>query len=348
MVITSTPLRISFFGGGTDYPLWYRENGGAVLATTINKCCYITCRWLPPFFEYHSRISYSKVENVDHNNAIQHPSVRACLRFLEIHEGVEIHHIADLPARTGLGTSSAFTVGLLLGLHALKDRMRDKHALATDAIHVEQDLIQEAVGSQDQVSAAYGGFNRINFRPDGAIEVKPVLVPQGRLAQLEQHLALYFTGFSRIASEVAKEQIRMTPQRKTELVTMHQMVDEAEAIVTNPSRSLDDFGQLLHESWEIKRTLTNRITNSSIDEVYEAGLSAGALGGKLLGAGGGGFMLFFVPLERREALRKRLEKLLCVPFSFLNRGSHVVVYQPEEVYGESLASERSMVYAQNA
>src|SRR5215470_2934615 len=186
MIITRTPLRISFFGGGTDYPVWYREFGGAVLSTAIDKSCYITCRHLPPFFEYHSRISYSKIENVARNSAIEHPSVRGCLEFLGVEEGVEIHHVADLPARTGLGTSSAFTVGFLLALYALQDRMRDKHALAADAIHVEQDLIQEAVGAQDQVSAAYGGFNRINFHRDGKIEVKRVLSPNGRLAELEQ------------------------------------------------------------------------------------------------------------------------------------------------------------------
>jgi len=190
MIITRTPLRVSFFGGGTDYPAWYREHGGAVLATTIDKCCYITCRQLPPFFEYHSRISYSKVENVNSNDAIEHPSVRGCLQFLGIDGGIEVHHVADLPARTGLGTSSAFTVGLLLGLYALKNQLRDKHALAADAIHIEQHLLQEAVGSQDQVSAAYGGFNRINFHPDNTIEVNRVLTAPTRLAELEQHLAL--------------------------------------------------------------------------------------------------------------------------------------------------------------
>jgi D-glycero-alpha-D-manno-heptose-7-phosphate kinase len=345
MVITCTPLRISFFGGGTDYPVWYRQHGGAVLATAINKCCYITCRRLPPFFEYHSRVSYSKVENVRRNDAIEHPSVRGCLQFLGIEEGVEVHHVADLPARTGLGTSSAFTVGLLLGLHALQDRMRDKHALAKEAIHVEQELLQEAVGAQDQVSAAYGGFNRINFHSDDSIEVKRVLTAPERLAELEQHLALYFTGFARTASEIAQEQVRITPQREQELRAMLQLVDEAEGIVTNPHRSLDDFGRLLHQGWQIKRSLTQKITNANIDGIYEAGLSAGALGGKLLGAGGGGFMLFFVPPERRQALRERLKKLLCVPFSFSNRGSHVVVYEPDEVYDKSLVSERDAVYA---
>ena len=346
MVITSTPLRVSFFGGGTDYPVWYREHGGSVLSTTIDKCCFITCRYLPPFFEYHSRVSYSKVENVVWNSDIVHPSVRACLQFMGIDEGVEIHHVADLPARTGLGTSSAFSVGLLLGLYALKNRMRDKHALAADAIHVEQELLHEAVGAQDQASAAYGGFNRINFNTDGSLEVKRILTPQTRLGELEQNLALYFTGFSRIASEIAQEQLSVTPHKKKELDMMVQLVDEAETIVTSPSRSLDEFGRLLHESWQIKRTLTQKISNANIDEIYQAGLSAGALGGKLLGAGGGGFMLFFVPPEKRAALRLRLKKLLCVPFTFSTKGSDVVVYEPEELYDQSLAAERNLVYGE--
>jgi D-glycero-alpha-D-manno-heptose-7-phosphate kinase len=347
MIITSTPLRISFFGGGTDYPIWYREHGGSVLSTTIDKCCYITCRRLPPFFEYHSRISYSTVENVSRNDSIQHPSVRACLQFLGINEGVEIQHVADLPARTGLGTSSAFTVGLLHALYALKNQRCDKRALASEAIHVEQDLLGEAVGAQDQVSAAYGGFNRIDFHRHGSIDVKRLLVSEGRLTELQDHLALYFTGFSRTASEIAQEQLRMTPHKKRELDTMLQFVDEAEAIVANPSRSLDEFGRLLHESWQIKRTLTQKISNASIDEIYQAGLDAGAFGGKLLGAGGGGFMLFFVPPERRQALRMRLKKLLCVPFSFSSKGSDVVVYEPEEAYDESLTAEREFIYTQN-
>ena len=237
MVITRTPFRISFFGGGTDYPVWYREHGGAVLATTIDKGCYITCRRCPPFFEYHSRISYSRVENVATNSAIEHPSVRGCLQFLGIEEGVEVHHVADLPARTGLGTSSSFTVGLLLGLYALQDRMRDKQRLAADATHVEQELLGEAVGGQDQVSAACGGLNRINFETDGSVEVKRILTPPSRLAELEQHLALYFTGFSRTASEIAQEQLRVTPHKRRELEAMYQLVSEAESILSSPGRS---------------------------------------------------------------------------------------------------------------
>jgi len=316
MIITSTPLRISFFGGGTDYPVWYREYGGAVLSTAIDKRCYITCRRLPPFFEFHSRVSYSKVENVANNSAIEHPSVRGCLQFLGMDEGVEVHHVADLPARTGLGTSSAFTVGLLLALNALKNQMRDKHTLAREAIYVEQEVLGEAVGAQDQVSAAYGGLNRINFCQNGSIDVQPMLISQARMAELEQNLALFFTGFSRTASEIAQEQLRVTPSKKQELNAMLQLVDEGEAIVTDPKRPIDEFGRLLHEGWKLKRSLTNKISNASIDEIYEAGMSAGAVGGKLLGAGGGGFMLFCVPPERREALKAKLNKLLCVPFGF--------------------------------
>jgi D-glycero-alpha-D-manno-heptose-7-phosphate kinase len=301
---------------------------------------------LPPFFEYHSRLSYSRIENVNDNRAIEHPSARGCLEYMGVDEGVEIHHVADLPARTGLGTSSAFTVGLLLSLYALKAQMRGKHDLASDAIHVEQEVVREAVGSQDQISAAYGGFNRIHFNIDGSFEVKQVIASAERLAAIQEHCALYFTGFSRTASEIAKEQIRVTPQRKHELEVMFQMVNEAEAIITNPNRSLNEFGQLLHESWLVKRTLTGNITNNNLDEIYEAGRSAGAFGGKLLGAGGGGFMLFFVPPERRKELRLRLKNLLCVPFEFSNRGSHVVVYEPEPLYDKALTIERSEVYAQ--
>lgn len=348
MVITRTPLRISFFGGGTDYPIWYREHGGSVLATTIDKSCYLTCRWLPPFFEHHSRVSYSTVENVSRNESIQHPSVRGCLQFLGIDAGVEIQHVADLPARTGLGTSSAFTVGLLLGLYGLKGQMRDKRSLASDAIFVEQQLLGEAVGSQDQVIATYGGFNRIDFHQDGTIDVKRIPVAAGRLEDLEQHLALYFTGFSRTASEIAAEQIQATPRRTHELRTMHQMVDDAVAIVSDTSRPLDEFGRLLHESWTLKRALTSKITNESIDQIYAAGLRAGALGGKLLGAGGGGFLLFFVPPERRESLRAALKKHLCIPFRFSTRGSEIAVYEPEEAYDRSLVEERRLVYEQYA
>lgn len=344
MVITGTPFRISFFGGGTDYPVWYREHGGAVLSTTIDKRCYITCRRLPPFFEYHSRVSYSRVENVHANKEIQHPAVRACLELLKIEDGVEIHHVADLPARTGLGTSSAFTVGLLMGLYALRNQMCGKQALAAEAIHVEQEMLGEAVGAQDQVSAAYGGLNRIEFQTDGSIEVRRLVTGRDRTSELEGNLALYFTGFSRTASDIAQEQLKVTAQKERELTLMLQMVDEAENIVLAQNRSLDEFGRLLHESWQLKRSLTQKISNPEIDQIYQAGIDAGALGGKLLGAGGGGFMLFYVPPEKRQALRTRLKNLLCVPFKFSSKGSEVVVYEPEEPFDKALATERENVY----
>jgi D-glycero-alpha-D-manno-heptose-7-phosphate kinase len=335
MIITRTPLRISFFGGGTDYPVWSNQNGGAVLSTAIDKYCYITCRRMPPFFDYRSRVSYSKVENVANNEAIEHPSVRGCLHFLKIREGVEIHHVADLPARTGLGTSSAFTVGLLLGLYALQDRMRDKQALAQDAIYVEQEILKEAVGSQDQIAAAYGGLNRINFHRDGSFDVQPVFAPRERIVELQDHVVLFFTGFARTASEVAQVQIKETHKRQTELSAMYQMVAEAEAIITNTSRSILEFGRLLQESWKLKKSLTDKISNPHLDEIYQAGMDAGAIGGKLLGAGGGGFMLFFVPPQGRKALINRLSKLLCVPIAFPARGSQVVVYEQEPTYKEA-------------
>jgi D-glycero-alpha-D-manno-heptose-7-phosphate kinase len=271
--------------------------------------------------------------------------VKACLQYMKINEGVEIHHVADLPARTGLGTSSAFTVGLLLGLKAMQGEMCDRQSLAEAAVHVEQDIIEETVGSQDQVSAAFGGFNRIDFQTNGQIDVNRIVLSSSRLTELQDHLVLYFTGFSRTASEIAHEQVRLTPQRGHELRTMYQLVGEAESILSSNTRRMSDFGRLLHESWQIKRSLTNKVSNSSIDEIYEAGLSAGAIGGKLLGAGGGGFMLFYIAPERQAELRARLKKLLCVPFKFNNRGSHVVVSEPEEIYNESLAHDRSLIYA---
>ncbi|HEX4038297.1 MAG TPA: galactokinase [Acidobacteriaceae bacterium] len=347
MIITRTPFRISFFGGGTDYPVWYREHGGSVISTTINKYCYINCRRMPPFFDYHSRVSYSKVENVRRNGEIQHPAVRGCLQYLGFEEGLEVHHIADLPARTGLGTSSAFTVGLLLALYSLRNQMRDKRSLAQDAIHVEQDVLGEAVGAQDQVSAAYGGLNRIDFEQNGAIEVRRIPLSQERMAGLEEHLALYFTGFSRTASEIAQEQLRMTPHKQQELQRMMEFVAEAEAVLTSSTAPIGELGRLMHEAWQVKRSLTSKISNPAIDEIYEAGRSAGAVGGKLLGAGGGGFMLFMVPPEKRAALRAQLRKLLCVPFSFSMRGSDVLVYEPEEPYDRSLTKERELVYAEH-
>ena len=325
MIISRTPFRISFFGGGTDYPVWYKEHGGAVLATTIDKYCYISCRYLPPFFDHKSRVAYSKIENVLSVEEIEHPSARETLKFMGISDGVEIHHDGDLPARTGLGSSSAFTVGLLHALYALKRVMPTKMKLAKEAIHVERDLIGESVGSQDQVSAAFGGFNKITFSPYDEINLQPAIVDRRRLNELQQHLMLYFTGFSRFASQIASRQIENTPKKKIELSAMHEMVDEAISILCGDA-PIEKFGELLHDSWELKRSLTEKVSTPEVDEIYQAARSEGALGGKLLGAGGGGFMLLFARPEDQWRIRARLKDLLYVPFRFETAGSQIIFY----------------------
>ena len=327
MIISRTPFRISFFGGGTDYPAWYRENKGAVLSTAIDKYCYINCRYLPPFFEHKSRIVWSRIETVNDINEIQHPAVRATLKFTDIKRGVEIHHDGDLPARTGLGSSSSFTVGLLHALYALKGIMPSKMQLAKEAIHIEQNVLKENVGSQDQVSVAFGGFNKIEFKGDDDISVNPVIMDSGRLKQLQDYMMLVFTGFSRTASEIAREQIKNTPKRRRELNTMLQMVDEGVNILK--SNDLFEFGKLLHESWQLKRSLTDRISTPEIDDIYAAARGAGAIGGKLLGAGGGGFFLLFAKPEIQPKIKAKLNRLLCVPFQFENLGSQIIFYEPD-------------------
>lgn len=325
MIISKTPFRISFFGGGTDYPVWYRENSGAVLVTAIDKYCYITCRYLPPFFEHKHRIVYSKIENVKYLNEIQHPAVKSILEFCKIDKGVEIHHDGDLPARAGLGSSSSFTVGLLHSLYALKGYIISEGQLAKEAIYIEREILKENVGSQDQVAVAYGGFNKIIFNKDDEFIVEPITVKKERIQQLQEHLMLIFTGFSRYASDIAKEQIKNTPNKKKELSIMQQMVDEAIDIL-NDDRDILEFGKLLYEAWRIKKSLSDKISNSVVDEIYDMALRAGALGGKLLGAGGGGFMLLFVPPERQQKIRETLKDLLEVGFSFDNEGSRIIYY----------------------
>lgn len=328
MIISRTPFRISFFGGGTDYPVWYQEHGGAVLSTTINKYCYISCRYLPQFFDHKSRIVYSKVETVKCNDDIEHPAVRGTLKHFNIKEGIELHHDGDLPARTGLGSSSSFTVGLLHCLYALRHTMPTKYQLAKEAIYIEQSVLGENVGSQDQIITTYGGLNRIDFAPDNNFNVTPVIVNQQRIDFFQDHILLYFTGFSRIASEIAKEQIDRTKDKTVELTTMFQMVDEAVSILAG-NGNLKDFGRLLHESWKLKRSLTSKISSPKIDEIYEAALHAGAIGGKLLGAGGGGFMLIFGRPEDHPQIEAKLQGLLKVPIRFENQGSQIILYQPD-------------------
>ena len=329
MIICRTPTRISFFGGGTDYPAWYEEHGGMVLSTTINKYSYITIRYLPKFFDYKYRIRYYKTEETQTLEEIQHPSVRECARYLGISEGIEVVHNADLPAGSGLGSSSTFTVGMLHALHSLKNYMPTKRELAIEALQVEQHLIGEAVGSQDQIAAAWGGFNRIKFGGEHIFEVDPIIIPHDRQIELQNNLLLCFTGFARSAPEIAKHQIKETPSKVRELNEMQDVTDAAFKVLTNVKSSLDDFGQLLGHQWEIKRSLTAHVSNAEIDEIYELGVHNGAVGGKLLGAGGGGFMLFYAPKDRHTAIRDALNKKLFVPFRFESTGSKIVYFSHE-------------------
>lgn len=329
MIITRTPFRISFFGGGTDYPTWFREHGGAVLGTAIDKYCYISLRELPPFFEHRHKIVYSKVETVHEIGEIQHPAVRGVLSEFRVATGLEIHHDADLPARSGLGSSSSFTVGLINALRAYEGRMSTAEHLGREAIRIEQEVIGENVGSQDQVWAAYGGTNLIEFRQDGSFSVTPVIMPPGRRAEFESHLMLFFTGFSRIASEVAGKKIQNLLARERQLKAMRQMVDEGVAILQDEGRDVAEIGRLLHQGWMMKRELADGVTTSAIDEIYEAARSAGATGGKLLGAGGGGFMAFFADPSRHDAVADALRGLVRVRFRIGAPGSRVVVYEPD-------------------
>jgi D-glycero-alpha-D-manno-heptose-7-phosphate kinase len=333
MVITRTPYRVSFFGGGTDYPSWYLKNGGAVLATSIDKYCYLTARYLPPFFEHRYRIVYSKNETCKTSGEIQHPVVRAILEEMKFERGLEIHHDGDLPARSGMGSSSAFAVGLLHALHALRGKMLSKHELACEAIRIEQECLREAVGSQDQTVAAYGGFNLIQFQPGGEIVVQPVVVSRDRLQELNDHLLLFYTGQARTSSHVASGYINELTGRERQLETYKEMVQEALAILTS-GRPWKDFGLLLHEAWKLKRTLSAGVSNEEINRHYEDARAAGAYGGKLLGAGGGGFLLIFAAPEAQDAIKQRLNYLLEIPFRFDSSGSQVIFYDRQIDYSQ--------------
>jgi D-glycero-alpha-D-manno-heptose-7-phosphate kinase len=333
MVISRTPFRISFFGGGTDYPAWYRQHGGSVLAATINKYCYLTCRYLPPFFEHRIKVVYSKIETVHTVDEIQHPAVRELLRYLSIEHGVEVHHDGDLPRRSGMGSSSSFTVGLLHALYALKGQIVGKRQLALESIHIEQDVLKENVGSQDQVCAAYGGVNLISFYPNGDISVRPVTLTPQRQRELESHLMLFYTGIMRTASDIAASFISQLAQRTETLRRMRELVDASSEILSGAG-DINEFGRLLHEAWLAKRSLSEKVSNSQVDFLYQEALDAGAVGGKLLGAGGGGFMLLFVPPEKQTALRSRLNKLIHVPFEFEFAGSQIIFFEPGEDFTE--------------
>mgnify|MGYP006101953743 CR=1 FL=1 len=328
MIITKTPFRISFCGGGTDYPSWFREHGGKVLATSFDKYCYISIRYLPPFFEHKYRIVYSNIESVSSIDDINHPSVREVLKYCNSIEGLEVHHDGDLPARSGLGSSSSFTVGLLNAMNALKGTYQSPYELANTAIHIEQDLIKECVGSQDQISAAYGGFNEIEFYPDGTFSVEPLIITEDRKKDLNDHLMLFFTGISRFSSDIALSQISNMKNCSSNMHDLYDMAGEGAEILRNNRIPLEEFGKLLDRGWQNKKSLSNMISNNIIDDLYDSAIKAGAIGGKVLGAGGGGFILLFVEPEKQEKVKSSLSSLTYVPFKFENSGSKVVLYQP--------------------
>jgi D-glycero-alpha-D-manno-heptose-7-phosphate kinase len=340
MIISRTPFRVSFFGGGTDYPSWYRHYGGAVLAASIDKYCYLTCRYLPPFFEHRIRLVYRKIETCENIDQIAHPVVKATLKHLGFDRGLELHHDGDLPARSGMGSSSAFAVGLLHALHALDGRLRTKMQLAEESIHIEQEIMGETVGSQDQVMAAFGGLRYVQFQHDGKITADPVPLPVERLTELQAHLMLFYTGIARTASDVARTYVTNIRAQRRQLDSLRRMVEESVDVLVS-GMELNPFGQMLHEAWQMKRSLSRQVSTPRIDALYEAARRAGALGGKLTGAGGGGFLLFFVPPERKPAVRRALAPLLEVPFTFESAGSQIIFYEPGVDYREAEQARRS-------
>ncbi|MHC4874086.1 MAG: GHMP family kinase ATP-binding protein [Planctomycetota bacterium] len=329
MIISQTPHRISFFGGGTDYPAYYLKHGGKTLGAAIDKYSYLNIRKLPPFFEHKHRIVYSKQENVSTFDEIVHPAVKAVLTYLNPDYGVSIHHDGDIPARSGMGSSSSFTAGLLKGMLALEGNYISSRELAEKTIHIEQELIKEDVGSQDQVFAAFGGFNIIEFLKNGEFTVTPMILSSERLADFESHLMLFYTGISRIAADVAKAQIENTETNTDALNKMKKYVDDATEILSSDA-DLKEFGMLLNDNWQLKQSLSDRITTPEADDLYNRAIKAGAIGGKLLGAGGGGFMLIFAEPEKQSNVRKELSDYLHVPFEFDFEGSKIVIYRPEE------------------
>ncbi len=328
LIVSRTPYRISLFGGGTDFPAWYNEKGGAVIGTTINKYCYLSLRRLPPFFEHKHRIVYSQIELPNKTNEIEHPSVRAVLQNHWSTGGVEVHHQGDLPARSGLGSSSSFTVGLLNAVRALKGDISSPEWLANEAIRIEQEVIGESVGSQDQVWAAHGGTNLIKFGVNGQINVQPLIVNKERLKHLNDHLMLFFTGLSRYAVEIESEKMSRLKDLDSHLYKIYDNVEIASQILQENSGEFLDLGKMLHHSWSLKKELAGGVTNNLIDEIYQQGMSAGAIGGKLLGAGGGGFMMFFASPDVQPQISKRLSKLIEVDFDIGSCGSKIVVYEP--------------------
>jgi D-glycero-alpha-D-manno-heptose-7-phosphate kinase len=329
MIITKTPFRMSFFGGGTDLEEYFKENGGAVISTTFDKYCYVNVRHLPRFFDWSNELSYSKTERVSNVKDIQHPAIREAMKMLDMRE-IRLTYEADLPARSGLGTSSSFAVGMLNAFYALKGKYADKKKLADEAIYLERVLCNEAGGWQDQIAASFGGFNRINFGADG-YEVFPIIISPNRKKQLNNNLMMFFTGFTRFSSDIQKvNNVNGTEEKRAKLKKMYNLVDEAEAVLTNNDRNIDEFGELLNDTWKLKKGTGNSISTGSIDELYDKGIKAGALGGKLLGAGGGGFLVFYVQPEKQEYVKNAMKDLMYIPFKFEDGGTRVIHYSPEE------------------
>lgn len=326
MIITQTPFRMSFFGGGTDFPDFYREHGGAVISTTFDKYCYVNVRHLPRFFDYSTELSYARTERVKRVEDIEHPAIREAMKHLDMHE-IRLTYEADLPARSGLGSSSSFAVGMLNAFYALKGKYADKRKLADDAIFLERVLCNESGGVQDQIAASFGGMNRINFNAEG-YTVNPVIISPERKKLLNRNLMLFFTGFSRFSSDIQVAAEKNLKSKQNQLLEMLSLVDDAEKILTSKT-DLEEFGRLLDYTWQLKRGITDKVSTDSIDAVYSRALQAGATGGKLLGAGGGGFLLFYVDPDKQENVRKALENLLYVPFEFENGGTRVIHYTPE-------------------
>jgi len=327
MVITQTPFRMSFFGGGTDFPEFYNEYGGAVISTTMDKYCWVTVRHLPPFFEYKTHLTYSRTEEVKSNDEIKHPAIRECMKHMDMRE-LRVTYDADLPAQSGLGTSSSFAVGMINAFYCLKGKYADKRKLSDEAIHLERVLCGEAGGVQDQIAAAFGGLNKITFR-SGGYTVDPIIISSERKDCLNENLMLFFTGFSRFSSDIQETTQKALKQKAEELRKILSLTEEAEKILTDRKIDLNEFGRLLDYSWEIKRGITSSISTSEIDDLYDAAKNAGALGGKLLGAGGGGFLLLYVETGKQAAVKNALNKLLHVPFKFEDHGARVIYFAPE-------------------
>lgn len=327
MIITKTPFRMSFFGGGTDMESFFNKYGGAVISTTFDKYCYVNVRHLPRFFDYSTELSYSKTERVTDIETIQHPAIRNAMKMLDMHE-IRLTYEADLPARSGLGTSSSFAVGMLNAFYALKGKYADKKKLADEAIYLERVLCHETGGWQDQIAASFGGFNRINFNTDG-YEVLPVIISPERKKQLNQNLLMFFTGFTRFSSEVQKANALSKTDKMAQLKEMLSLVDDAEKVLTDKYSDLDEFGRLLDHTWRLKRQTGSAVSTNNIDELYEKGIRAGALGGKLLGAGGGGFLVFYVQPGKQDSVRYAMKDIMHIPFEFEEGGTRVIHYSPE-------------------